>query len=101
MMTEGDSRYIKWHTKKSLKELNMKPIKKRPAKIIDNPIIPKLLKLKYRINDTAKSEGGWSTDMQSDKAYVMNLISDIRKHRFNTLAPEDGHCCNGLWRKYE
>ena len=101
MMTEGDSRYIKWHTKKSLKELNMKPTKKRTAKIIDNPIIPKLLKLKYRINDTAKSEGGWSADMQSDKAYVMNLISDIRRHRFNTLAPEDGHCCNGLWRKYE
>ena len=100
-MTEGDSRYIKWHTKKSLKELNMKPTKKRTAKIIDNPIIPKLLKLKYRINDTAKSEGGWSADMQSDKAYVMNLISDIRRHRFNTLAPEDGHCCNGLWRKYE
>ena len=101
MMTEGDSRYIKWHTKKSLKELNMKPTKKRTTKIIDNPIIPKLLKLKYRINDTAKSEGGWSADMQSDKAYVMNLISDIRRHRFNTLAPEDGHCCNGLWRKYE
>ena len=43
----------------------------------DNPIIGKLLKLKYRINDTATTEGGWSTDMQSDKAYVMNLISDI------------------------
>ena len=54
-----------------------------------------------RVISVALHEGGWSADMQSDKAYVMNLISDIRKHRFNTLAPEDGHCCNGLWRKYE
>ena len=105
--TEGEKKWIRRHTEKTLEKLygktkgtNMKPTKKRTAKIIDNPIIPKLLKLKYRINDTAKSEGGWSTDMQSDKAYVMNLISDIRRHRFNTLAPEDGHCCNGLWRKY-
>ena len=79
----------------------MKPTKKKPAKKTDNPIIGKLLKLKYRINDTAKLEDGWSTDMQSDKAYVMNLISDIRRHGFKTLAPEDGHCCNGLWKKYE
>jgi len=107
MMTKGDSRYIKRHTKKSLEEyykskgVNMKPTKKRPAKRTDNPIIGKLLKLKYRINDTATTEGGWSTDMQSDKAYVMNLISDIRLHNFKKLAPEDVHCCNGLWRRYE
>ena len=79
----------------------MKPSKKRPAKRNDNPIIGKLLKLKYRINDTAKEEGGGSDDMSSDKRYVMSLISDIRKHKFTKLAPEDGHCCNGLWRKYE
>ncbi len=79
----------------------MKQSKKRPAKRNDNPIIGKLLKLKYRINDTAKEEGGWSDDMSSDKRYVMSLISDIRKHKFTKLAPEDGHCCNGLWRKYE
>ena len=105
MFTEGDTRYIKRHTEKTFRELNikgvkMKSTKKRPAKRTDNPIIGKLLKLKYRINDTATTEGGWSTDMQSDKAYVMNLISDIRRHGFKTLAPEDGHCCNGLWKKY-
>ena len=105
MFTEGESRYIKQHTEKTFRELNikgvkMKSTKKRPAKRTDNPIIGKLLKLKYRINDTATTEGGWSTDMQSDKAYVMNLISDIRRHGFKTLAPEDGHCCNGLWKKY-
>jgi hypothetical protein len=104
--TEGEKRWIKRHTKKSLKELgkrkgiNMKPAKTKPAKRNDNPIIGKLLKLKYRINDTARTEGGWSEDMSADKGYVMDLISDIRKHGFKTLAPEDGHCCNGLWRKY-
>ncbi len=65
-----------------------------------NPIIDKLMQLKYRINDTATEEGGWSTDMSDDKNYVMSLIKDTRKHGFTKLAPEDGHCCNGLWRKY-
>ena len=37
---------------------------------------------------------------KDDKNYVMSLIQDIRKHNFKKLAPEDGHCCNGLWRKY-
>tara|TARA_B100000131_G_scaffold92671_1_gene89527 strand:+ start:175 stop:498 length:324 start_codon:yes stop_codon:yes gene_type:complete len=106
MFTEGEKRWIKKHTEKSLKELynrkgtNMKPTKKRPAKRTDNPIIGKLLNLKYRINDTAKAENGWSDDMSSDKRYVQSLINDIRKHKFTKIAPEDAHCCNGLWKKY-
>ena len=78
-------------------------VKKKPAKkaYLKNSIVGKLLKLKYRINDTATTEGGWSKDMSVDKNYVMTLISDIRKHGFTKLAPEDHHCCNGLWRKYE
>ena len=81
----------------------MKPSKKKPAKRYNggNPIIDKLLKLKYRINDTATTEGGWSDDMSNDKRYVQSLINDIREHKFTKLAPEDGHCCNGLWRKYD
>ena len=77
--------------------------KKKPAKRADggNPIIDKLLKLKYRINNTAITEDGWGDDMSNDKRYVQSLINDIRKHKFTKLAPEDGHCCNGLWRKYE
>ena len=75
----------------------MKPSKKKPAKRNDNPIIEKLLKLKYRLNDWYKMYG---EDTRDDKKYVMELISDIRKHGFTKLAPEDGHCCNGLWRKY-
>ena len=94
MISEKDKRWIKNWKPKGVK---MRKTKSKPTK---NPILGKLLKLKYRINDTATTERGWSADMQTDKAYVMNLISDIRKHNFKTLAPEDGHCCNGLWRKY-
>ena len=117
MMTEGDSRYIKRHTEKTFRELNikgvnMKPtkkvaakkvVKKKPAKRAyrKDSIVGKLLQLKYRINDTASEEGGWSTDMQSDKSWVMNLISDVRVNNINKLCKEDLLKCNSLWRSYE
>ena len=68
-----------------------------------NPIIDKLMQLKYSINDAYRN--GYDDIIREeegidDKNYVMSLIQDIRKHNFKKLAPEDGHCCNGLWRKY-
>ena len=78
----------------------IKQLEKNKKVVLKMSIEGKLLQLKYRINYTAKEEGGWSTDMSDDKSYVMSLIRDIRKHGFTKLAPEDGHCCNGLWRKY-
>ena len=105
MMTPGDTRYIKRHTEKTFRELNikgvkMKSTKKRPAKRTDNPLIGKLLRLKYRINNTASEEGGWSTDMQDHKSWVMKLISEIRLHNLTKLAKEDMLLCNSLWRTY-
>ena len=105
MFTEGDTRYIKKHTEKTFKELNikgvkMKSTKKRPAKRTDNPLIGKLLRLKYRINNTASEEGGWSTDMQDHKSWVMKLISEVRLHNLTKLAKEDMLLCNSLWRTY-
>ena len=105
MFTEGDSRYIKRHTEKTFRELNikgvkMKSTKKRPAKRTDNPLIGKLLRLKYRINNTASEEGGWSTDMQDHKSWVMKLISEVRLHNLTKLAKEDMLLCNSLWRTY-
>ena len=35
---------------------------------------------KYRINETAKEEHGWSDDMSSHKSWIMTLISDVRKN---------------------
>ena len=58
--TKGDTRWIKRHTQKSLKELNnmkpTKPVKKKPAKRkplhgFKNELIAKLMNLKYRLND--------------------------------------------------
>ena len=94
MISEKDKQWIKNWKPKGVK---MRKTKTKPAK---NPILGKLLKLKYRINDVANSENGWSDDIKYDKKYIMSLISDVRKHNFKTLAPEDGHCCNRLWRKY-
>ena len=80
-----------------------KPVKKRPAKRKplhgeSNPLVAKLLNLKYRLNDayTLRDE-----DTKEHKAYVMNLISDIRLHNLTKIAPEDAQLCNALWKRYE
>jgi hypothetical protein len=110
--TEGDTRWIKRHTQKSLKELKLnnnwtklkrstmkptKPVKKKPAKRKplhgeSNSLVAKLLNLKYRLNDAYTKD---------HKSYVMNLISDIRKHNLTKIAPEDAQLCNALWKRYE
>ena len=64
----------------------------------NNPIVKKLLKLMYRMDTWFKTYG---EDVKDDTTYVKTLIQDIRKHKFTKLAPEDGHCCNGLWRRYD
>ena len=94
-------------TRRRMREKAEEEVEKKPAKLEKNKkavkkmsIVGKLLQLKYRINETAKEEHGWSDDMSTDKRYVQSLINDIRKHKFTKIAPEDAHCCNGLWRKY-
>ena len=104
MMTEGDTRYIKRHTEKTFRELNikgvkMKPTKKKPAKRTDNPIIGKLLRLKYKINEAYRSYPHETTN-QADKAWVMKLISEVRCNNLTKLCKEDILKCNGLWRDY-
>ena len=63
----------------------MKPTKKRPSKRYSNmsdgnPIIEKLLKLKYRINDAYRDRSMDNLSTNDDKNYVMTLISDVREH---------------------
>ena len=58
-----------------------------------NPIIDKLMKLKYSINDAYRN--GYDNIIREDegiddKNYVMELIQDIRKYGFKKLAHEDG-----------
>ena len=68
-----------------------------------NPILDKLMKLKYSINDAYHS--GYDDIIREeegidDKNYVMSLISDVRKNGLIKLSHEDGLLCNSLWRKY-
>tara|TARA_Y100000004_G_C8777780_1_gene353586 strand:+ start:21 stop:332 length:312 start_codon:yes stop_codon:yes gene_type:complete len=99
VFTEGDTRWIKSHTEKTLKELNMRKTKTRPAKRNDNPIVGKLLKLKYRINNAYRA-GVVGFDTRADKSWVMNLIDDVRENDIKILSKEDGLKCNGLWKDY-
>ena len=110
--TEGERRWIKQHTQKTFEQLYGKKRKgdnmhigtvKSPnwdkeMKKLKNPIVDKLLKLKYRINDWYREYG---EDTRDDKTWVMTLISDVRNNDLTKLSREDGLKCNELWRKYE
>ena len=101
--TEGELRWIKRHTEKSLKELNMKQTKKRPAKRkplhgFKNELIAKLMNLKYRLNDAYHLR---DIDTKDDKSYLMSLIDDVRHNHLTKLCKEDMLKCNALWKTYE
>ncbi len=55
--------------------------------------------MKYRINDTAKAEDGWSGEMNTDKQWVQTLIQGIRNG--NDITKERMLMANELWKKYE
>ena len=110
-MTEGEKRWIRKHTEKSLKQLNkikgvnMKPTKKvaakRPAKRKNSPLVKKLLELKYRINSAWSTREDDDINTISDKAWVIKLISDVRDNNLTKLSKEDMLKCNSMWRSYE
>ena len=89
----------------------MKPTKKKPAKRKNNPMVTKLLNLKYRINDAYRliknGQGKPKLDLtllgdtRIDKNWLMTLISDVRNNDWTTIPKEDMLKCNGLWSKYE
>ena len=75
----------------------MKGTKTRPAKRTDNPLVGKLLNLKYRLNEAYRER---NIDTKDDKSWVMSLISDVRDNNLTKLSKEDMLKCNGLWSKY-
>ena len=87
----------------------MKSSKKRPSKRYSNmsdgnPIIEKLLKLKYRINDAYRGgnkPSNGDTDTRVDKTWVMTLIQCVRENDLTKLSKEDMLKCNSIWRKYD
>ena len=78
----------------------MKPTKKRAAKRPSNPIVTKLLNLKYRINDAYRSGDVGEEGTKDDKSWVMNLISDVRDNNLTKLCKEDMSKCNSMWKEY-
>ena len=83
---------------KPTKPVKKKPAKRKPLHGERNPLVAKLLNLKYRLNDayTLRDE-----DTKNHKAWVMNLISEVRLNNLTTLAKEDMLLCNSLWKRYE
>ena len=61
-----------------------------------NPVLDKLMKLKYRINDAYKA--GRDTD-KSDKSWVMEEIDNLRQGGW--LSATKMKVANEMWSKYE
>ena len=71
----------------------MRPTNERGIK--GNPVLDKLMKLKYRINDAYK--GGRDTD-KSDKTWVMEEITNLRQGGW--LSATKMKVANEMWNKY-
>ena len=79
------------------KPAKKRPAKKRPAKRSDNPVIDKLLKLKYRINDAYHDR---DIDTKSDKDFVIGLINNIRNGTNLPVSRIQLEECNKIWKRY-
>ena len=76
----------------------MKPTKKKTAKRPPpNPIVSKLLDLKYRINDSYRG-GKRSEAAYNDKTWVIDKLDDVRGGIVLTKG-EMLHA-NNLWKQY-
>ena len=71
----------------------MKPTKERGVK--GNPVLDKLMKLKYRLNDAYKA--GRIT-AKSDKDWVMEEIDNLRNGGW--LSATKMKVANEMWSKY-
>ena len=62
-----------------------------------NPVLDKLMKLKYRINDAYKA-GRHILDNKSDKTWVMEEITNLRDGGW--LSATKMKVANEMWDKY-
>ena len=74
--------------------------KKKPAKRKDggNPMVDKLLQLKYRINDAYHDR---DIDTKSDRDFVIGLINNIRNGTNLPVSRIQLEECNKIWKRYE
>ena len=87
-----------------LQRSTMKPAKKKPAKRKPsfekrNPVLSKLLDLKYRINDAYRNREDDDMNTIHDKSWVIKQIEDIRNGR--VLSKNNMLKANDIWKAYE
>jgi len=75
--------------------------KKKPAKRKDggNPMVDKLLQLKYRINDAYRGDTVIDGN-KSDKDFVIGLINNIRNGTNLPVSRIQLEECNKIWKRY-
>ena len=78
----------------------MKPSKKRAAKRPSNPMVTKLLNLKYRINEAYCSGNVGEEGTKNDKSWVMDKIKYLKYGDGKTLTKGEMLHCNNLWKEY-
>jgi len=74
----------------------MRPTKDRGTD--SNPILSKLMKLKYRINDAYNSRQENDGETKSDKTWVMEEITNLRDGGW--LSATKMKVANEMWSKY-
>ena len=74
----------------------MKPTKERGVK--GNPVLDKLMKLKYRINDAYNHRQESGGETKSDKTWVMEEITNLRQGGW--LSATKMKVANEMWSKY-
>ena len=74
----------------------MKPTKERGVK--GNPVLDKLMKLKYRINDAYNHRQENDGETKSDKTWVMEEITNLRQG--GGLSATKMKVANEMWSKY-
>lgn len=94
MMTAGDRRYIKWHTKKSLEELDKMKSNKLvdvldPSRKTRNGVISKLKKLILVIGPTNKEDWDFVNTLTESIIMDGGIPTTLELKQ-----------CNNLWRKY-
>ena len=64
-----------------------------------NPVLDKLMKLKYRINDAYNHRQENDGETKSDKTWVMEEITNLRQGGWLTATKMK--VANEMWSKYE
>ncbi len=64
-----------------------------------NPVLDKLMKLKYRINDAYRAGRKYKDADKSDKDWVMEEITNLRQGGW--LSATKMKVANEMWNKYD